>query len=825
MAGEWDVVSESADWEVVGDSPITDPSKPYIGMRPLRRAPLKPAPVSVLETAAWEPAPRTTNPAAILPQPADPVAAGMEALFNARTPVQSAVASIASQARERRRQQQIVNQARESTDAAFGGPVGQAVMALPRRLTAGAAQVVGGVAGIPQLFGSDVGAETAAAMDLMAKANMPEDPSIADEIASGLGQVFPMIRGAMAVRAAATPVLGAEGATALATGASGGVGGAMSGGAVLRELEPREDLGSDDKQLRALGAAIFSALTGAKADRFLLPGATPAGDVFTAARQAFAREGLQEGADQAMQNLFTDKPVGEGVLRAGAVGGVVGGLTRAVNETGSDAFQLSSALDADAAALTNQPPPRSVWAPVQPVAAPAPGWEVVAETPITRGESDAQKQPIGPGSGGNVDAVGGNPGGAPADQRAPAQAAAPQPPATVGDPGATAGEALNGTAPAPAAGQPVPADPTATGARPDIPADGAVANAPVPPPGRPADAVQPPDPVATDAAGRGQDAGQGALTPPPVAAPAPAQVTANTPDAAVAPPAASTGSTAQSIRQELHQRYGQKTIDALERAGVLKIWDRADEFNAQQAQGSRAVADGDTQGMYFKGTAHLFGSGIQPGLAVPVMLHESGEHAGMKKMLGDQRYGDLVRRAFQLASDGDTHASNALARIPDQTNPKFFDSEMVAYLIEEAAAARASASPALRQWLADLVAAIRAWAYTTPLAQKLSAAGVDLKLTPEDIVALAERSIRQQAKEAGRALAARPAQAATPKPSAGAASGQETSPEPATSQASVAPAVEPQAAPPTPAVDERRAGQIKKRQAVLRNLLDCVGRD
>jgi hypothetical protein len=258
-------------------------------------------------------------------------------------------------------------------------------------------------------------------------------------------------------------------------------------------------------------------------------------------------------------------------------------------------------------------------------------------------------------------------------------------------------------------------------------------------------------------------------------------------------PAPAVASTAQSIRSELHQRYGQKTIDALEQAGVLKIWDRVDEYNASVGQGSRAQADGGTQGLYQNGVAHLFGDGLKPGHAVPVLLHESGEHAGMKKMLGEQRYGDLVRRAFQLADAGDTHGKAALARIPDQTNPKHFDSEMVAYLIEEAASARGAASPGLRQWLADVVAAIRAWAYTTPLARKLASAGIDLKLTPQDMVALAERSIRAQATEAGRTLAARGEQRVEP---------------------TMSRAAEP----------DRRGIQLKKRQQTLARLLECVER-
>lgn len=678
--------------------------------------------------------------------------AGAAALTPGPTVVQDTVRKNAEAQRNQRERKRRVQRVQGGVEGIVGeNPLVQAAMAAPNRMAAGAAQVVGGVASIPQLFGSDLGSDVSDWANLVGTAAMGEDPGIADQALAAVGQMGPMVKTALALRAGAAPLIGAEAAAAAAPRLTAGVGAGMTGGEVLRELQDRTDLTAEEKQGRALFAALVSGVTGAKADKFLFPGSSADG-AGTAIAKAFLSQGAQEGfGDQVVQNFATDKPLGQGVPQAFAVGGLAGGLVRGVGEVTSDEAALASAINADANAFANTPPPRSVWAPTQPVAAPAapaaPAGglfsDLVAETPPVSSPSTGTGQP--------VPAADTPPAGMPVEPNAYRSAGTPTPEG-----------APDGTAPSPAAGQPVQAV-APTGARPDIPAtDGALADAAIPEQPRAPAELPPAGPVAADAAGRGQDAGQGALAPatpgstpvapPPAAAPAPAAPETVAPAAGIGgQPAAST---AQSIRQELHARYGQRTIDALEKAGVLKIWDRADEFNATQGQGSRAFADGDTQGMYFKGTAHLFGSGIQPGLAVPVMLHESGEHAGMKKMLGDKRYGDLVRRAFQLA-DSDPIARQALARIPDQTNPKFFDSEMVAYLIEEAAAARASASPALRQWLADLVAAIRAWAYTTPLAQKLSKAGIDLKLTPQDVVALAERSVRAQAKEAGRTIAAK----------------------------------------------------------------------
>lgn len=302
----------------------------------------------------------------------------------------------ANNAAGRRRQ---VDQIREETDAAFGGAVGQALAAPGRRLLSGVASALQGVTAIPQLFGSDVGSDTTERLGVMAQAHMPVDPGIADEVLAGVGQVAPMAGGGALLRAGALRGLGERGATHLATGVTGAVGGAMSGAQVLGDLADRSDLTDQEKSNRALAAALFSALTGKAADRFLLPGADRAvGSVGQAAGRAFLAEGVQEGLDQVAQNFATDRSLGEGVGRATLVGALVGGGVRAVGETGSDAFQLARALDADTRRLDAPqvalPAPggidRSIMAPVPAIeprpAAPAPAPLALSYDPNVRPE-------------------------------------------------------------------------------------------------------------------------------------------------------------------------------------------------------------------------------------------------------------------------------------------------------------------------------------------------------------------------------------------------------------------------------------------------------
>lgn len=197
-------------------------------------------------------------------------------------------------------------------------------------------------------------------------------------------------------------------------------------------------------------------------------------------------------------------------------------------------------------------------------------------------------------------------------------------------------------------------------------------------------------------------------------------------------------STAATVRAALNSRFG-KLIERMEGRGFLQVWDSAEQFN-QSGQSSRHV-EGVAQGLWDGKTAHLFADGIRQGDEVAVMLHEVGEHASMQKMLGPQQYNRLVARAHDLMYADDPIALAAVARIPENTPEKFRDSELLAYMIEIVASQEAKASPSARKWLADVMAAIRAWWSQTAMAEKLLDYGIRMELTPKDIAALAVRAV------------------------------------------------------------------------------------
>lgn len=181
----------------------------------------------------------------------------------------------------------------------------------------------------------------------------------------------------------------------------------------------------------------------------------------------------------------------------------------------------------------------------------------------------------------------------------------------------------------------------------------------------------------------------------------------------------------------------------MERSGFLRIWATLDDFNLQADDATKIA--GLAQGYFVDGRVHLFSDVIAPGDEAGVFLHEAGGHAGLRQMLGPRQFDDLVQRAMALVSQGDDAATEAAARIPEDTPAELIGEELVAYLLEVVAnrvRAGASIGETAAQWLEDVVAGLRAWFATTQVAGLLAVYGVQLDFTPADFAALALIAIR-----------------------------------------------------------------------------------
>jgi hypothetical protein len=220
------------------------------------------------------------------------------------------------------------------------------------------------------------------------------------------------------------------------------------------------------------------------------------------------------------------------------------------------------------------------------------------------------------------------------------------------------------------------------------------------------------------------------------------------------------GSTPDEVRSALARKLGGRIVRGLERSGFLRIVNSDDP-------GLPAAVARSGKGGYLKvqDRVWLVADRLRDFEIWPTVLHEVGEHASLREMLGD-RYAELTLAFDRLVAARDATAVE-VARLVDvlirdgTVMPQHRDSERLAYFLEvtgyRAEQPAGNLSRAVRRLLARIVAAIRVWLFQTPVYQALAARGVNLELSPNDLLALAERAVRWRAGRVGESMpAARP---------------------------------------------------------------------
>ncbi len=111
-----------------------------------------------------------------------------------------------------------------------------------------------------------------------------------------------------------------------------------------------------------------------------------------------------------------------------------------------------------------------------------------------------------------------------------------------------------------------------------------------------------------------------------------------------------------------------------------------------------------------------------------LILHEVGAHVGMREMLGDQGFADVLDQVDRLMNSGDPIAMRARAIVPANTVPELIREETLAYLVQE--------HPEL-PLVQRVIAAVRAWAY-----KNFQFVRNKIELTAADLQALAVSAVR-----------------------------------------------------------------------------------
>ena len=144
------------------------------------------------------------------------------------------------------------------------------------------------------------------------------------------------------------------------------------------------------------------------------------------------------------------------------------------------------------------------------------------------------------------------------------------------------------------------------------------------------------------------------------------------------------GHTAQSLRSELTAEFGEQGIASLEKRGILNIHDSVEHA----PEHIRNAVESDAIGAHSEGTTHLFADRIAKGEGRRGLLHEVGEHYGLKGMLGERVYNNLLDTIAKNAQrdpvikEAIDHVARNYPELKD--NPAQFAREVVARVGETA---------------------------------------------------------------------------------------------------------------------------------------------
>ena len=150
------------------------------------------------------------------------------------------------------------------------------------------------------------------------------------------------------------------------------------------------------------------------------------------------------------------------------------------------------------------------------------------------------------------------------------------------------------------------------------------------------------------------------------------------------------------------------------------------------------------EGYYHNGRVTLVAANLTPETVIPAFLHEMGGHAGMQGLMKPSVYNAIMQQFDQMVAAKNPLALEAKKRAEVETDPEVQKQEYLPYLItvateaQQAGNGKGGAFQAVQRFIWRVIRAIKA--------RMVDKFGVNLKLNPDDIVALAERMVQRVAK-------------------------------------------------------------------------------
>ena len=204
------------------------------------------------------------------------------------------------------------------------------------------------------------------------------------------------------------------------------------------------------------------------------------------------------------------------------------------------------------------------------------------------------------------------------------------------------------------------------------------------------------------------------------------------------PAKGNTGTTAKQVVSTLQKRFGKEVVAALIKSGKLRVRTLNDFVNSD----GRLLIPSDAEGFYYDGKVTLIADNLTPETVVATLLHEMGGHAGIQNMLETQTYMSLMENFYDLVRSGNKYAVRAKERAEAMTgSDSEARDEYIPYLITEYAQATERGGPlaVIKRFVNRVMAGVRAWVRNHT--------GVQLKMTPNDMVQLSERMVKRLAEQ------------------------------------------------------------------------------
>jgi predicted GNAT family acetyltransferase len=184
--------------------------------------------------------------------------------------------------------------------------------------------------------------------------------------------------------------------------------------------------------------------------------------------------------------------------------------------------------------------------------------------------------------------------------------------------------------------------------------------------------------------------------------------------------------TTDNVEAIVAQSFGkdsQKLLDAGQIRIVNKTTDIPGKNIPKDAKGATAP----------DGTVYMVAENLSAGEIKSIVLHEVGVHVGMRQMLGDATFNDVIKQVDAAILRGEDWAQTARDSVPSDTRLADIPEEQLAYLVQN--------SPEL-PLVQRIVAAVRAWFY-----KNFASARNLITLTEADFRELAVSSLRFAARQ------------------------------------------------------------------------------